>query len=201
MRRVVFFFDGFNIYPAIDTPKYSKYKWLDYMKLAQCFAQRTDRIVDVYYFTAYATWNPEKMSRHLLYVEALETTGVRVVEGEFRDRERKCSVCKHIYRGHEEKQSDVNIAVKLFETAIDDVYDLAIIASADSDLVPALKGVRSRFPAKRIGVLFPIGRKSYHLKQVADFHMRMKERHLRTSQLNDVICLPDGRKIRKPARW
>jgi hypothetical protein len=48
-----------------------------------------------------------------------------------------------------EKGVDVQLAVDFVRLALDDEYDLAIVASADSDLVPALEFVRSRF-AERV---------------------------------------------------
>jgi hypothetical protein len=40
----------------------------------------------------------------------------------------------------------VHFSLKLVEDAIDDVFDRAIIISADSDLVPAVRVVRRRTP-------------------------------------------------------
>jgi len=69
MKRILFFVDGFNVYHALDDdPKYHKYKWLDYSNLVKRFVSKQDQIVDVFYFTAYAHWNPQKMARHQLYL-------------------------------------------------------------------------------------------------------------------------------------
>jgi uncharacterized LabA/DUF88 family protein len=78
----------------------------------------------------------------------------------------------------EEKQTDVNIALKLFEPAVQDGYDKAMIISGDTDLLPAAKTVRSIFPFKSIGVVIPIGRSSEDFKKNADFHFKMKEHQL-----------------------
>jgi hypothetical protein len=48
---------------------------------------------------------------------------------------------------------DVRIAVDLVTLAIDDVYDVAVLASADTDLIPALEYMSRRLaPAKRVEV-------------------------------------------------
>jgi len=47
-----------------------------------------------------------------------------------------------------EKGVDVELAIDIVEMALDDKYDIAIIASADTDLVPALQMVHSRYPEK-----------------------------------------------------
>ena len=65
MAHVAVFVDGFNLYHALDdNPCFHKYKWLDLAKLARCFVPQTDEIVQVFYFTAYATWAPEKVEKH-----------------------------------------------------------------------------------------------------------------------------------------
>ena len=49
-----------------------------------------------------------------------------------------------------EKGIDVQLAIDFVRKAIDNAYDAAILASADSDLVPALEFVAERFPEKVI---------------------------------------------------
>jgi len=47
-----------------------------------------------------------------------------------------------------EKGIDVELALDLLRLALDDEYDVGILASADSDLVPALELVSRRAPGK-----------------------------------------------------
>ena len=56
------------------------------------------------------------------------------------------------------RKSDVHFALTFLEDAIDDVFDRAIIVSADSDYVPAVRKVRKRLPAKEIFLAIPPGR-------------------------------------------
>jgi hypothetical protein len=44
-------------------------------------------------------------------------------------------------------------------------------------LVPAVEAVKLLFPAKKVGVVIPINWRAALLKQVCDFHMKMKEKH------------------------
>ena len=60
----------------------------------------------------------------------------------------KCHLCNKHYLTHKEKRTDVNIALKLFCDAIDDLYDKALIISADSDLIPAIQAVNKYTPDK-----------------------------------------------------
>jgi uncharacterized LabA/DUF88 family protein len=101
----------------------------------------------------------------------------------------------------EEKQTDVNMALRLLVRAIQERYDKAIIISGDTDLLPAVKIVRSVFPNKQIGLVIPIGRASEDFKQQADFHYKMREHHLAKSVFPDPLILSDGSTLNKPPSW
>jgi uncharacterized LabA/DUF88 family protein len=101
----------------------------------------------------------------------------------------------------EEKQTDVNIALRLYQLAAQDFYDKAIIISGDTDLLSAVKFVRGDFPGKQIGVVIPIGRGSEDFKSQADFHYKMKEMHLQRSRFPDIIILKDKSTLVCPSNW
>lgn len=202
MRRVAFLIDGFNVYHSLDFPKkYRKYKWLDYSELAKCFITKTDKIVGIYYFTAYADWNPEKVKRHDIYIDALKHKGVEVVLGKFKMRDKWCPNCKSWFKTKEEKLTDVNIAIHLFQLAHYDKYDRVFLLSGDSDLIPAIKSVKSTFPAKEVLVIIPLGRKAEELKNEADEYRKLKEKHLLASQFPDEIDLGNDVKLVRPSNW
>jgi uncharacterized LabA/DUF88 family protein len=52
--------------------------------------------------------------------------------------------------GPREKGVDVEIAIDFVRMAMEDAYDVGILLSADTDLVPALQFVADKFPAKRL---------------------------------------------------
>ena len=194
--------DGFNLYHSLeDTRAYHKYKWLNLEKLAKCFIPPNDSIVDIFYFTTYATWKPTKVVKHKEYISALRSVNVKLVLGAFRYRDKKCQKCNRIYQTWEEKRTDVNIAIHLFSTAINDKWDKAFIVSGDSDLIPAIEEVKKTFPGKQIGIIIPIGRRAEELKQVTDFHMRIKEKHLQTSQFPNNVHIGNGVSIQRPSSW
>ena len=202
MIRAIFFVDGFNLFHALDTERaYHKYKWLNLQKLARCFLSSSEKLQKVYYFTTYATWDQKKTHKHQLYVRALQQEGVDVVFGAFRVVDRTCRACRQPYKTFEEKQTDVNIAIRILETAVLDEWDIAFIVSGDSDLIPSLKTVKRLFPAKRLCVIIPIGRTAEELKQAADFHMKIKEKHLATSQLQSIIQITEELKLTRPSNW
>lgn len=208
MAKIAFFIDGFNLYHALDYchaipehHRYRKYKWLNLRKLASLFVGRLDTLGEVFYFTALATWMPDKVARHKLFIRAQESEGVTIVYGEFKRKDKRCFVCRKQYSTFEEKQTDVNIAIHLLQLAIQDRYDRAVIISGDTDLIPALKAVRLTFPGKQIGVIIPIGGSSENLKKQADFHFRLKEHHLASSRFPSSIILPDATTLECPLNW
>lgn len=207
MNKVIFFIDGFNLYHALDylqTDKdhnrYRKYKWLNLEKICHYYLGN-DKLEEVYYFTTLATWNKDKAARHKIYIKALEQVGVKVIYGEFKRKTVYCRLCHRTFDTFEEKQTDVNIALKLFEMAVQDRYDRAIIISGDTDLLPAIKTVRITFPNKQIGVVLPIGKRSEDMKNNTDFHFKMREHQLADSQFDDVVKLSDNSQIERPLNW
>ena len=208
MSKIFFFVDGFNLYHALDRAqgapdphRYRKFKWLSLTKLANCFITKKDQIAGIEYFTTLATWDPGKVARHRLYIKAQEEEGVRVVYGEFKRKDKRCALCKKIFQSVEEKQTDVNIALRLFQLAVEGRYDKAIIVSGDTDLIPAIKAVQSTFPGKQMGVMIPIGRASEAMKNQADFHYKMKEKHLVACRFPDPFTLRDGTVLNCPPTW
>ena len=139
MEKVIFFIDGFNLYHALANKRFYRYKWLDLSGLAKKFITKNDKIEDIYYFTALATWSPDKVRRHKTFIKAQEINGIRIIYGEFKKRDKHCRICEKTYQTFEEKQTDVNIAIQLFKLAIQDKYDKALIISGDSDLIPSIE--------------------------------------------------------------
>ncbi len=204
-NKAIFFIDGFNVYHAIANKKYSKYKWLNYRQLAECFlSPKNETLEDIYYFTAYAHWNKEKHKRQKKYVQALKFHGINVVFGKFKKVTRDCLAdCKKKYETFEEKETDVNIAIYLMKLAFQDEFDTAYIISGDSDLVPAIEQIKTMFPYKQIKCIIPIARSAEHIKNTCDSHHRMKEKHLRTSQFPNKIVIDTQRNfvLTKPTEW
>jgi uncharacterized LabA/DUF88 family protein len=153
------FIDGFNLYHALDDLGQRHLKWLNLRALCEHFAPRPDHEVrEIYYFSAYATWRPAAFKRHRVYVKALQAVGVTPVLGSFKAKDRNCRRCNNVWKDHEEKETDVNIAIYLLLGAFNDTFDRALLVSGDSDLVPAVSALREGFPAKDVRVVAPIGR-------------------------------------------
>ena len=202
MQKTSFFIDGFNLYHSLkDNPNLNKYKWLDIKKLCYCFIKDQKAVHNIYYFTALTTWNPEKVKRHKKFIHIQEYNGINVVYGEFRRKTKKCCHCKKIIKTFEEKETDVNIAINLFEFAYKDLYNTAMIISGDSDLIPAIRAVRKNFPSKEICVIIPPGRRAELLKKEADYYKKIKTKHLQWSRLPSKIVIGNDNVIECPQKW
>ena len=158
MVRACFYIDGFNIYHAVDDLGEQTLKWLNMRALAEALIRpQSETIAAVYYFSAFADFLPDAKKRHEQYIAALQAAGVQVVLGNFKKKQLHawCDGPGHprkkiIRDSHEEKESDVNLALYLLRDAYEDRYDIAYVISSDSDLVPAMRMVREIMPQKRI---------------------------------------------------
>lgn len=155
--RVISFIDGFNLYHAILNLKEPQLKWLDLRKLSQEFIHpKNEELVDIFYFSTIASHrNHAAQLRQKTYLDALKLHEITTVLGQFKRKERDCTKCSARYVGHEEKETDVNIALTLLDLAYQDAYDRAILVTNDSDQVPAINKVLNRFPNKKITILVP----------------------------------------------
>jgi uncharacterized LabA/DUF88 family protein len=75
----------------------------------------------------------------------------------FKNKYRSCHKCGHTWKAHEEKETDVRLALAVLEDGYDNLYDRAIVVSADSDLVPVIEQARRRFIDKTYYVAAPPG--------------------------------------------
>jgi len=155
MTRIISYVDGFNLYHAVDDLKRPGLKWLDLWALTISLARVGELVVEVNYFSAYATWRPDAFKRHREYVKALEHSGVKCILGHFKSKSRACKRCGASWVQHEEKETDVHIAARIVVDACEDRFDRAILITADSDLVPALGIVKNRYPNKELFVAAP----------------------------------------------
>jgi len=153
--KVVCYIDGFNLYHGIDDLKKPHLKWVNLYDLANSLIYPNERLVAVNSFSAFATWKKHQYRRHLSYVKALEHVGVNCIISHFKKKPRSCRSCKASWMDHEEKETDVRLALKILEDAVDDVFDRAIIVSGDSDLVPVVQTIKRRYPKKNILIATP----------------------------------------------
>ena len=202
--RVVAFIDGFNLYHAVDELKKPHLKWLDLKQVILSFVDPTrQRLVSVYYFSAYATWLPDAHARHQAFVKAIESTGVKAIMGNFKQKTRGCNGCGAGWIAHEEKESDVNLALAMARGAYRNEYDEAFLVTGDSDIAPSVRMVKEDFPAKKIKLITPPGRRdSKELFAITDKQARIKDIHLERSLFpQDIVDEKGNLIVRRPAKY
>ncbi len=143
-ERVIAYIDGFNLYHAIDALNQPHLKWLDLRALVSSFLNVGQVLTAVNYYSAYATWMPEAHARHRQYANALRAVGVSVHLSEFRDRPQECFQCGNRWIAHEEKRTDVRMAVDIVADCLEGTFDVALIINSNSDILPAVAKIRSK---------------------------------------------------------
>lgn len=202
MERMIGYIDGFNLYFGMKAKGWTRYYWLNPQKLCQNLLKKNQTLVSTKYFTARVTSPPDKHRRQSTYLEALRTLrDFHIFFGKYQLNRWQCTACNAEFNIPNEKMTDVNLAVEILTDAFQDKFDVALIVSADSDLVPPIKKTKELFPSKRIIVAFPPKRHSAALASVADASFTIGRRKLATSLFPLRIEKPDGYVIECPEKW
>ena len=201
-QRVIAYIDGFNIYYGLKDKGWRRYYWLNVSLLAQNLLKPDQHLALTKYFTARVSSPLDKQKRQSTFLESLETLdGLEMFYGQYQLNPHKCHKCGYQGLESKEKMTDVNIAVELLKDAYGDNYDMALLISADSDLVPPMLAVRELFPQKRIVVAFPPNRYSFALDEAAHASIHIGRGNIARSLLSEEIIKPDGTILRCPPSW
>ena len=201
-RRAGFYYDGFNIYHAIRDLGKPHLKWASYQQMAQRIVLRGDQVQHVKIFTAYAVHIPNAVTKHRLLVEAWKHEGCEVILGQFKQRKTWCRNCRQHVVGHEEKETDVNIALHLLRDAMTGLVDVAYIVSTDSDLAPAARMIRQFCPNVELVTVATPGRKhSFEMLSVCHAKSKLNEAALVGSLMPQTIALADGTILVRPTEY
>ena len=204
-ERVAVYIDGFNLFYGMRAKGWQRYYWLNLRSFAENLLRPHHCFQIVRYFTARVfpdADDPGKETRQTTYLEALATLpDLSIHYGYFLPKELKCFNCGNVRQTYEEKMTDVNISVALLNDAQDDLFDTAMIVSADSDLVGPVQSVLERYPTKRVIIAFPPKRSSFNLRGVASAHFIIGQDKLRRSQLPDQVTRADGFALNRPSSW
>lgn len=203
MIRVAAYVDGFNLYFGLRAKHGRKYLWLDLQALAERLLRPDQELKRVTYFTARVRNEPDAEQRQSDYLDALVSNSplVTILDGHFQEKHRRCRQCGATWTVHEEKQTDVNIAVALLEDAVRDRYDTALLISADSDLCPAIRAMKRLRPEKRVVAAFPPRRQSGDLRRAVDGYLAIGDDKIRQSQLPRAVVTATGITLHRPKHW
>ena len=172
MISVNAYIDGFNLYHAIHRLNDPRLKWYNIKILVQRYLQSKDSLRNIYFYTAKPEHCNERVQeRFLKYTKALQEIGINIVLGKFKRKEKNLNItkiftkrfsagkeekkflspqtlnsnCKYFYLGHEEKETDVNIALDLIDHAHQNICDKFVLVTGDSDLKPAVNRILKNF--------------------------------------------------------
>ena len=212
MKNVVFLIDGFNLYHSIEDIEKSEgccYKWLDLYSLCKSFIYLFGQeyvLQKIFYFTAIAYYSlaKDKIQRHENYIRCLESKGIEVIRGRFREKTQFRPLCKKEYIGHVEKQTDIAIGSKLLELlhAGDASHcETFVLVTGDSDLAPAIKTAITVVPNVDIRFAFPFNRKSNDLLKLAPSSFKLRSGHYKANQFKNPLKLTDGTLLHRPTSW
>lgn len=202
-KKVIAYIDGFNLYHALKDLKDERLKWVNLWSLMKSIVRGDEELIAVKYFSAYATWKAEQYAHHRTYVAFLEHFGVEAIMGKFKGRKIIiCNNCKNKWEHHEEKETDVNLALGVVRDGIEGEFNRAIIVTADSDLVPAIKQGRELFPEREMFIATPPGRhKSAHEIRSLASNMNITKGRVRTHLLPQKITPSEGEELIMPEKY
>lgn len=208
MKRATLVVDGFNLYHSIDSLNDNRLKWVSLVTLGQTIIRsRTESLDQTGYFSAIAhhraAKDPDSPARHTTYISALEAIGAKVILGNFKRKNRRCLNCKTSWVSHEEKETDVNIALWLLLATVRHSADVIYLLSADTDLVPAVQTARAENPQIEFVGVFPpaLARNTKQLQTACHRDIRLTQNHITKARLSDPVIAPDGTSIACPAKY
>lgn len=210
-NRVAFFVDGYNLYHAIDNivkgnPSLNYLKWVDLRKLFTYFIQpQDDEIADIFFFTARPIHTPGDVQQRYsaLMIAYQRFLKIHAVYGKFKKKMQRCKTCGAVWPRHEEKESDVNLAVYIVREAYEKKYDSAFIVTQDSDLEPAVKLTEAVRPGF-LRLLTPPG--IFPSREISRAVLgrvsQIKQIHLEHSLMNAEYCDDSGAVVvQRPAAY
>ena len=222
MKKISVFIDGYNLYHAINNLKKPHLKWVNLFNLAKEFSRDDNsKIIRIKFFTAPPIHKSlEIQHRYLSYIKALQHFGVKIVEGKFKKKflTYKDSSGKSFTKiSHEEKESDVNLALAILEDAFEKISDKILVITNDSDISPSIRlALKKNFNLKINIITPPLTRTkqaNYDLigacgdinknkKGQIFFKTRMiKEFHLERNLLPEKIVIDKKNKITIPNEY
>jgi len=200
-EKVIAYIDGFNLYFGIVEAGFNFCKWLNLKLLVENLLKPNQELIEVKYFTSRVSNNPDKQKRQSLYIDALESIGIKIIYFNYQDGKVICKRCGHIWKSAKEKMTDVNIATSIIIDAYKNKYDIAMLISGDTDLIPPIREVYSIFKDKRVLIAFPPKRHNKVLAIAAKGSFVIGRKKLVESQLEEEMISLTGYKIIIPSTW
>jgi len=201
--RGAIYYDGFNMYHALDDLGEPYLKWCNLRRLGELVARGHAKTIERAVFcTAYFPGDHGKRVRHEAYVNALAMVDVVTRFGHTTTEPMTCNDCGRRWDQPREKETDINLALALIEDAVDDLYDVAFLVTADTDQASTIKTFRRRFPNKTIINVVPPGRMpSKHLADLCHGKIKLSDRHFDECALPAVVQMDGVKTVYRPREY
>jgi uncharacterized LabA/DUF88 family protein len=200
-ERVIAYIDGFNLYFGIREAGFDYCRWLDLKKMVQKLMKSNQSLEEVKYFTSRVSNDPQKQKRQANYIDALESTGIKVLYGNYQNNAEECKRCGHSWKIAKEKMTDVNIATNMIVDGFNDLFDMALLISGDSDLVPPIRATHNHLNQKRVCIAFPPKRHNASMSNAAKGSFTIGRKTLIDSLFNQEVKTKTGYIIKAPVNW
>jgi len=203
-QRVIVYIDGFNFYYGLkNDPKWKRFYWLDIVSLFEKFMKPNQELIAVKYFSARPT-DDDKNSRQYAFFQAnKENPKFNLILGKYLCKDITCFRCGNIIHTFEEKETDVRIATQIVADAYEKNCDIAIIVSADSDMIPAVELAKAA--GQKVFIYFPPNHYSSNLAAMANGKPVQMVRYrtwFKQSMLPEVVHLKaDNYDLKIPDKW
>lgn len=205
MKKTFAYVDGYNLYHGMMDRRYNvpgdasetplrKYLWLNLWTFIASYLPIGYGLERIHYFTAPVLDNPESLGRQEKYWKALESIpNLSIQRG------------KHLRKenGYQEKQTDVKMALQIFDDVLHvEGLEAIILLSADSDQIPTLERVRNLERNVDVFAIFPPCRWSGDLTRVIKRARCFKTKYprLQAHQFPDVVETGTY-KVARPTEW
>ncbi|PZV77541.1 uncharacterized LabA/DUF88 family protein [Algoriphagus aquaeductus] len=213
-KRVSFYVDGFNFYYGLKAmtkskPDWRKFYWINLVKLFEEFLNEDEELVCVNYFTARPKNKGKQIRQNILMNcnKALNGEKLKLHYGKYQDKEMICRAdggCGRVFMHWEEKQTDVNLAIKIVEDCHNGVSDKIVLVSGDSDFLPPIKLVEQFYKNIELMILFPptkftssLANRSFPALDLASYKPKWNK-----AILPDQVTIEGSGKVyRKPIEW
>lgn len=201
-ERVIAYIDGFNLYFGLKSAGLKRFYWLNLQTIVQNLLKSNQELTFTKYFTSRISYPPDKQRRQSIFIEALETLNdLRIFYGHYQANLQRCRKCSNKVMIPNEKMTDVNIAVEMLSDVYQDLFDVAFLVSADSDLTAPIQAIKNLFPEKRVIVAFPPQRHSAQLQRLAHGFLQIGRANLAKSVFPDKVQKADGFILQRPLEW
>ncbi len=201
-ERVIAYIDGFNLYFGLKSASMKRFYWLNLQAMAQNLLKANQDLVFTKYFTSRISYPADKQRRQSIFIEALETLNdLRVYYGHYQAIPQRCRKCGNKAMIPSEKMTDVNIAVEIMSDAYQDLFDVAFLVSADSDLTAPILAIKNLYPKKRVIAVFPPQRHSAQLQRLAHGFLQIGRANLAKSVFPEKVQKADGFVLQRPPEW